>query len=78
MKEIYNHKLKIMKKIFIVWALLTALGACGYVKGIIKFAGCDFEKPFKVEIVHGLGIVCGTGVITGWMNFGNNLTNLKT
>ena len=59
-----------MKKLFIIWIIVVIIGIIGYIKGVIKFANCDFEKPYKAEIIHGIGICCGTGVITGWMNFG--------
>lgn len=46
------------------------LAGIGWVKNIIKFARCDFNAPYKAEIVHGLGIVTGYGAITGWINIG--------
>lgn len=33
-----------------------------------KFTQCDFEAPYKCEIVHGAGVFPIAGVITAWMS----------
>lgn len=42
----------------------------GWVKNIIKLSDCDFEAPYKCEVVHGIGIVPPVGMITGWLDMG--------
>ena len=31
---------------------------------------CDFEAPYKAEVIHAVGIISPVGAITGWMDFG--------
>jgi len=61
-----------MKKL--LWALLVllvlALGGIGWVKNIIKLSDCDFEAPYKAEVVHIIGIHPIVGGVVGWMDFG--------
>lgn len=54
--------------VILVW-VLYALGIIGWVINIIKLARCDFEAPYKCEIIHGIGVT-PVGSITGWLNVG--------
>lgn len=49
---------------------IVVIALAGYVQGIVKLVNCDFEAPYKAEIIHGVGVVAGTGVITGWLDLG--------
>ena len=42
----------------------------GWVKNIIKLTRCDFEAPYKAEIIHGIGLIPPVGMVTGWMDVG--------
>jgi len=42
----------------------------GWVKNIVKLVRCDFEAPYKAEIIHSLGVLPPVGAITGWINMG--------
>lgn len=53
--------------IALVVALLVAVG---WVKNIIKLANCDFEAPYKAEVIHAVGIIPPVGAITGWLDLG--------
>lgn len=50
-------------------AVLAIVGT-GWVKNIIKLANCDFEAPYKAEVVHAVGIIPPVGMITGWLDLG--------
>jgi hypothetical protein len=39
------------------------------VVNFVKFCASDFKSPFKREVIHGIGLVTPTFVITSWMNF---------
>ena len=45
-------------------------GCIGWGKNLMKLTRCDFEAPYKAEIIHTVGIIPVVGAITGWMNFG--------
>jgi len=44
--------------------------AIGWINDIEKFSECDFQAPYKCEIVHGLSLIPPVGMITGWLNVG--------
>ena len=44
--------------------------AIGWSMNIYKFTQCDFEAPYKAEVIHAIGIIPVVGMITGWMDFG--------
>lgn len=54
----------------IVWLFIVVVGAIGYVKNIVKFAQCDFEAPYKTEIIRGAAIPLGYGFIIGHFDIG--------
>lgn len=54
-----------------VFVLVVGLGiGTGWVKNLVKLTNCDFEAPYKAEIIHTVGIVPVVGAVTGWMDFG--------
>ena len=57
-------------KSLIIMIVVIVLGLVGYVKNIIALSNCDFDAPYKCEVVHGLGILPPVGVITGWIDCG--------
>jgi len=56
-----------MKAIAIIYVVILLLCGIGWVKNIIKLTQCDFEAPYKCEIIHGVGLT-PVGAITGWIN----------
>lgn len=55
--------------IIIVIVAIIVVGA-GWVKNLIKLTECDFEAPYKAEIIHAVGILPPVGMITGWLDVG--------
>lgn len=58
------------KWIFGFWLAAVLVVGTGWVKNIIKLADCDFQAPYKAEVVHAVGIVPVVGMITGWLDMG--------
>lgn len=54
----------------IVIAIITIAAGIGWVKNLIKLTECDFESPYKAEVIHTLGLVPIIGAFTGYMDFG--------
>lgn len=54
--------------IIIIWFTILAGGFIGWVSNIVKFASCDFEAPYKAEIVYGVGLVPIVGAFTGYID----------
>jgi len=60
-------KLSIM---FVIIALPIMIVGIDWVKNLIALSNCDFESPYRCEIVHGVDIIPPVGVITGWIDVG--------
>jgi hypothetical protein len=59
-----------MKTILIIQVAIVLAVGSGWVMNLIKLTDCDFEAPYKAEIIHGAGLVPPIGMITGWLNVG--------
>jgi len=49
--------------------LYVALAA-GWIQNLIKLTECDFEAPYKAEILHTAGLIPPIGMVTGWLDVG--------
>lgn len=58
------------KGIIIFQLAIVLIVGTGWVKNLIKLTNCDFEAPYKAEVIHAVGLVPPVGMITGWMDFG--------
>lgn len=47
--------------------LIIVLMVVGWVKNVVKLSNCDFDAPYKCEIIHGVGVIPMVGVVTGWL-----------
>lgn len=54
--------------VFYVVIIIGGLG--GYVQNIYKLTQCDFEAPYKAEVIRAVGVFPPVGAIVGWMDFG--------
>lgn len=50
--------------------LVCSAAFTGWVKNIIKLSNCDFESPYKAEVIHAVGLLPPVGMITGWLDVG--------
>ena len=54
-------------EIFYIAFLLLAIGS--YIGNGVKLINCDFEAPYKEEVVYGIGVVAAPlSLITVWYN----------
>jgi len=58
------------KGILLFYIALIGVMGTGYVKNVIKLSDCDFEAPYKSEVIHGIGLFPPIGAVTGWLNVG--------
>lgn len=56
--------------VIITWAVIVIVVGTGWVKNIIKLSNCDFEAPYKAEVIHGIGLFPPVGAVTRWLNVG--------
>ena len=66
----FKRRMRVMKGLLILPVVLVIVVSAGWVQNIIKLTECDFEAPYKAEIIHSIGILPPVGMITGWMDFG--------
>jgi len=59
-----------MKTIVIAQLLIVIVIGTGWVKNLIKLTECDFQAPYKAEVVHAVGIIPPVGMVTGWLDLG--------
>lgn len=54
-------------KIGLVIVIILFCGV-GWILNLVKFLHCDFQAPYKAEVIYGAGIITPIGTITGWIN----------
>jgi len=59
-----------MRIIVVTAVIITLVAGTGWVKNIIKLSNCDFEEPYKAEVVYMIGIIPPVGMVTGWLDVG--------
>lgn len=59
-----------MKIIMLIPLLLIVVTGTGWVKNLIKLSSCDFESPYKAEVIHTAGLLPPIGAVTGWLDLG--------
>ena len=48
---------------FLIWAYFVI----AWIVNLVKLINCDFEAPYREEIIHGIGFISGFGAgITVW------------
>ena len=57
-------------KIYMIAIFIIIVIGTGWVKNLIKLTECDFEAPYKAEVIHAVGIIPPVGMITGWLDLG--------
>lgn len=55
-------------KIVSLWLTFFIYWGICYVVNFIQFIQCDFEAPYKEEVIHGLGVFLAVpSMITVWL-----------
>lgn len=62
----------------IIRVLISLILIIGYVKCVIKLVNCDFEAPYKAEVIYGIGTCTGLGAIFGYINIPDGKQLQKT
>jgi len=57
-------------KIYVIAGLLIVIVFTGWTKNIVKLSECDFESPYKAEVIHTVGLIPLVGMVTGWLDVG--------
>lgn len=54
-------------KLGVFYIIFWILFFIGYVINVVKLIQCDFEAPYKVEIIRGASLITGLGGIVGYI-----------
>jgi hypothetical protein len=53
----------------IIAATLVAAAVCGWCLNVYKLTQCDFEAPYKAEVIRGIGVPFGpVGIFAGYLD----------
>jgi hypothetical protein len=54
-----------------IFIIVGIMAISGYVMNIVKLTECDFEAPYKAEVIRSVGIpIPIVGAIAGYMDIG--------
>ena len=62
--------LRMNKILLIAYIILLSIALIGWISNIIKLSNCDFEEPYRAEVMHTVGLIPIVGAFTGYMDFG--------
>jgi len=57
-----------MGKVLLFQLIILLLIGTGWVKNLIKLSECDFESPYKAEVIRTVGILPPVGMVVGWID----------
>ena len=56
-----------MNKYTLIYSVLVLLiFGLPYILNLNKLSNCDFESPYRCEVIHGIGIIPLVSMITVW------------
>ena len=66
--------MKIWQLMAFIAVILVVVGS-GWVQNVYKLTKCDFETPYKTEVIRVVGIIPPVGAVVGWMDIGEENTD---
>lgn len=68
MRTSFAEKFGVGATIFIIAIMI--IGFIGWCKNIYKLIDCDFEAPYKTEVIRTISLSPIVGAVTGYMTIG--------
>ena len=65
-----SNSIKIVKAMFVFSIALTVVMGVSWGVNIYKLLKCDFQAPYKCEIVHLVGLIPPAAIVTVWLEAG--------
>ena len=56
-------------------SIATLIIGCMWVGNLVRFIKCDFEKSYRGEVLHGVGLMSPTCIVTCWKNWDKPSSN---
>jgi len=65
--------------LIIIYILGFLILAIGWIINLVKFCKCDFEAPYKAEVIRGVSIfVAPVGGVMGYINIDDTIKEVST
>ena len=64
-----------MKTMMVVSLFVVVFATVGWIANIVKLTGCDFEAPYKCEVMRSIGIVPVIGAVMGYITLDEERDN---
>lgn len=56
----------------VVFAIAFLFIVISWIVNVVKLTECDFNAPYKAEVVHAIGVVVPpASLVTAWIDVGN-------
>lgn len=69
---LFTTAIKYFKRYIIINIILSVYVASSWYVNTYRFCTCDFDAPYKAEIVYGIGVVgVPSFLLTSWMDIDN-------
>ena len=57
-----------MKALIALPFIIALVIITAWVTNLVKLTDCDFQAPYKCEVIHGVGIIPPVAVVTAWFS----------
>jgi len=57
-----------MKTILILQLIFALVFGIGWIMNLIRLINCDFDAPYKAEVIYVIGTFTPTCIVTGWID----------
>jgi hypothetical protein len=55
-----------MKKLALIPIAIWLFVITSYIVNVVKLVNCNFEAPWKSEVIHAIGLIPGCSIVTAW------------
>ena len=57
-----------LKNFLVVIVVLSIITAVTWIGNFVKLTNCDFQSPYRCEVIHGVGLFPPLNIVTVWFN----------
>lgn len=58
--------------VMLIIIVIGVIGLIGWAMNIVKLIQCDFDAPYKAEVIRTVGLIPPVGAITGYLTINDN------
>ena len=57
-----------MQAALVLYIAIVTIVVSSWIGNFIQLTDCDFESPYKCEVIHGVGVIPAISVVTVWFD----------